>query len=148
MPSDSTITKMFATKRDWVLALISYCEGKPNYIDVVEHCNGFLNDASSTETMTLDEHSDTHQGFVYLALLKVGREKRYKIGKATSPNRRMGQIQLQLPERMELLHSIHTDDAFGIEGYWQRRFANKCTNGEWFELTATDVRAFKKRKFQ
>jgi hypothetical protein len=38
-----------------------------------------------------------------MGLLKLGREKRYKIGKAILVERRADQISLQLPEDLELV---------------------------------------------
>ena len=73
--------------------------------------------------------------------------KHYKIGKTFSVPRRHREIALELPEKLEPIHVIRTDDPSGIEAYWQRRFEAKCTNSEWFALSAEDVRIFKKRKF-
>lgn len=83
------------------------------------------------------------EGFVYL--IKSGRH--FKIGKANSVEARHRQIKLQLPEAAEVIHRIKTDDPYGIESYWHRRFAAKRLNGEWFALSAEDVRAFRRRKF-
>lgn len=81
-------------------------------------------------------------GSVYL--MQSG--KHYKIGFSGHVGRRAYEVALQLPERLEVIHEIETDDPEGIERYWHERFAAKRTNGEWFLLTSDDVTAFKRRK--
>lgn len=83
------------------------------------------------------------EGFVYL--IKSGRH--FKIGKANSVEVRHRQLKIQLPQAAEVVHRIKTDDPYGIESYWHRRFADKRLNGEWFALSAEDVKAFRRRKF-
>ncbi|MEX2316559.1 MAG: GIY-YIG nuclease family protein [Pirellulales bacterium] len=99
------------------------------------------------ESINESDHSngsfkDELSGYVYLA--KTGRH--YKIGKTNSSGRREYEIGLQLPEKLQMVHVIATDDPTGIEAYWHKRFDAKRKNGEWFELTREDVQAFKRRR--
>jgi len=144
----------FGSKRQFVMKILDYCESHAGYEDVAALCRAIA--ARQNEPQESDDFADasptnssdiTKEGYVYLGLLKLGREKRYKIGKAVLVERRRDQISIQLPEDLELVHAITTDDAYGIEDYWHRRFAAKNTKGEWFSLSRQDVEAFKRRKF-
>lgn len=120
--------------------LAACCKGKEEFADVPALLASHLEAAQSMRPGVNDGEQD---GFVYL--LKSGRH--YKIGRTNSTGRREYELAIQLPERVESVHSIRTDDPVGIERYWHERFADRHTNGEWFELSQSDVRAFKRRKF-
>jgi hypothetical protein len=56
------------------------------------------------------------------------------------------EVRVELPEALEPVHYIETDDPAGVENYWHRRSADKRLRNEWFALTPEDVRAFKRWK--
>ena len=72
----------------------------------------------------------------------------YKIGCTSNLERRIKEITVSMPETITLVHSIRTDDPSGIEAYWHKRFANHRANGEWFRLSAEDLKVFRRRVFQ
>jgi hypothetical protein len=127
--------------------LIAFCERVGHLDDVMQICQTILSAAPDSAAEIVSNDGDLVTGYVYLALMKVGREKRFKIGKANLVEQRARQVGVNLPEDLELIHAISTDDAYGIEAYWHKRFAEKRRGGEWFALTAEDVRVFKRRKF-
>ncbi len=126
--------------------LLAFCERTPGWPDVATLCRAMVATAPQTESETFDD-DELEEGFVYLALMRVGREKRFKIGKANLVEQRTRQVAVTLPEELELIHAIRTDDAYGIEAYWHSRFGAKRRSGEWFALTPQDVKTFKLRKF-
>jgi hypothetical protein len=136
------------SRQEMVQQLVAFCERTEGYADVIPICRSILVTAPEPAAVaSADDADEFVTGYVYLALMKVGREKRYKIGKANLVEQRTRQVAVNLPEDLELIHAISTDDAYGIEAYWHKRFAEKRRGGEWFELTVDDVRVFKRRKF-
>jgi hypothetical protein len=61
-----------------------------------------------------------------------------KIGRTSDLNRRIGELRIQLPFRVELFHSIATPNPIEIERHFHDLFASKRANGEWFRLTEED----------
>jgi hypothetical protein len=141
-PGHQPLTRL-GTVTERVELVRQYASNNPEYADILN----LLAEPESIDDTSVVETGALLDGFVYMGLLTVGREKRYKIGKTNLVARRTDQISVQLPEDLELVHAIRTDDATGIEAYWHRRFAAKRTKGEWFSLSRNDVSAFKRRKF-
>ena len=121
------VLKRLGTRHELVQRLSAFCERTGDWSDVVALCQTIV--TQSPEPASDDDGLET--GYVYLALMKVGRERRYKIGKANIVEQRARQIAVNFPEELELIHAIGTDDAYGIEAYWHQRFAGKRRGGEW-----------------
>jgi hypothetical protein len=142
LPNEKVFSRRFGTRAQLAKHVIGYCERIGDLDDVAEICASVAGSAGEAEEPA-DTGPEPEFGFVYL--LKSGRY--YKIGRTNALGRREYEIGLQLPEAANTVHTIKTDDPAGIESYWHRRFADRRKNGEWFELSADDVRAFKRRRF-
>lgn len=141
-PDPKTFRNRFGNKARLVETMQNFCAGRPEYIDIMSICLEVVPPRiAATERDTVD--SSINFGFVYL--IRSGRS--YKIGKTNSLGRRERELAIQLPEKSNTVHSIRTDDPVGIEAYWHNCFRDRRKNGEWFELTAADINAFKRRKF-
>lgn len=128
------------TKQDRIQKILKYCQEYQGFDDIVSHCNKVLQPINKEPDSTKSELDKV--GYVYL--LRHGTRNEFKIGRTNNPIRREGEIRLELPEEIKPIHYIETDDPSGIESYWHTRFAAKRKNGEWFLLTANDVKAFKR----
>lgn len=144
--SDSTIPSKNAFQRlglkaERVASVIAYCEATPGNDDVAAL---WQNIANGSTAVANGKAPASPTGYVYL--LKHGSRREYKIGRTNNPMRREGEMGIQLPETLQPIHYIMTDDPAGVERYWHLRFAGKRKVGEWFALTSDDVRAFKRWK--
>ena len=140
-PSHSTFER-FDGKRDIATRVRDWCLTHDDE-STADLCTAVL----STSTENVDDENPgistllNPVGYVYL--VQHGSRREYKIGRTNNTLRREGELRTELPEKLEPIHKIETDDPAGIESYWHRRFADKRKNGEWFALSADDVRAFK-----
>ncbi|MGP0067544.1 MAG: GIY-YIG nuclease family protein [Isosphaeraceae bacterium] len=141
-PSHSVFRRL-GLKPQRVSRVLAFCEGRPEYDDV---------GALWRELAVAEQPQDAYEGgsatpaVGYVYLFKHGSRREYKIGRTNNALRREGEIGIQLPEKLQPVHHIKTDDPAGIETYWHTRFADQRKEGEWFALTAADVRSFKRWK--
>jgi hypothetical protein len=122
--------------------VVEYCKRKEGMNDVIEICLPLL---KVEKEIVEDEIGVETEKIEFVYLMKSG--KYYKIGRSNDAERRAYDIRLQMPDKLDLIHKIKTDDSIGIEEYWHKRFKDKRKNGEWFELSRQDIEIFKRRKF-
>jgi hypothetical protein len=139
---NSKAFRRLGSKHEIAAKLLAFCLNRTGYEDVAEICRAVIAGAPAAAER-IEQQGKPRFGEVYL--LKSGRY--YKVGRTNVASRRGRALAIQLPERSALLHVIKTDDPDGIESYWHRRFGEKRKNGEWFNLNAADVDAFRRRKF-
>ena len=142
--ADSSLTNKLVFRR-WgdrnaLLAKVAEdCEGREHFLPVLE-----LLKRGASPSLEHRLESFRVKGFVYL----LRSDKHYKLGGTNAAGRRLRELAIQLPQKPNTMHVIDTNDPEGIEQYWHTRFAARREGGEWFALTADDVKAFKKRRFQ
>lgn len=107
---------------------------------VIDICQNILD--SDKPRLNPSDSSNIQIGEVYM--YKHGNRNHYKIGRSKDGVRREKELGPLLPERVEKIHTIPTDDPSGVEAYWHNRFKDKRLNGEWFDLNSDDIKAFKR----
>ena len=133
--AENTYWKHFCRKTDLLRRLKMWAEESPERAHVAK----LLPDAPDDEP-----ELPRDSGAVYL--LRWGQI--FKIGCSRNPDHRTTVIARGMPRSTRLVHVIATDDPYGVEAYWHRRFADRRIGGEWFRLSADEVAAFRARKTQ
>jgi hypothetical protein len=141
-PNDKVFARHFGSRSKLREMVVKYCRSHNGFEDIPNLC-GLIATNDDEESVITEKPATDIVGFVYL--MKHGRH--FKIGKTNATGRREYELAIQLPEKLQTVHIIKTDDPGGIEDYWHKRFAAKRGNGEWFALDSADVMAFKRRKF-
>jgi hypothetical protein len=143
-PNIVTLRRRLGTKPQMIEKVIDYCRDNNGFDDIIDICLPLCGSPNSSKELS-ESISDANEKIGHVYLLK--HDKVYKIGKSIDASRRYKDIKVQMPHKTEEIHVIKTDDPSGIEAYWHNRFKDKRLEGEWFKLSAYDVKAFKKRKF-
>jgi hypothetical protein len=136
-PSNTTFARL-GGKEKLLDAVFDYCQAHADHDDVL----ALLGSRAAVTTRIANREEKVATGFVYL--MKSGRH--HKIGRTVSVGSRERQLAIKIPVPPTTVHTIETDDPSGVEAYWHRRFADKRGEGEWFDLSPNDIKAFKRWK--
>lgn len=130
-------------KDQLISRVFAFCQGKREYVAVVRLLEPLVKPKASITTELTDLSSkESRYGFVYLIKERPGH---YKIGASDDPDRRVYEL-TKGPYKYSLESTIQTDDPYGVEAYWHKRYEGKAKRGEWYILNAADVKAFKRWK--
>lgn len=147
IPGPKALAGKVGGRAEAIRKVRNYCSSREHYSDVVAilaHEKVAADSEHGTGEAKSESGKLSPSGYVYL--VKSG--KLYKIGCSENHWRRKGELHKQTSEGITEIHTITAiDDAPGIEKYWHERFKEKRQHGEWFDLSAEDIGAFKKRKF-
>jgi hypothetical protein len=147
IPGPKAVAGKVGGRAEAIRKVRDYCSSKQDYADVAAI---LAQEAVAAEPENGTDENKSEAGKLrpsgYVYLVKSG--KLYKIGCSENHWRRKGELHKQTSEGITEIHTIAAiDDAQGIEKYWHERFKEKRQHGEWFDLSAEDISAFKKRKF-
>jgi hypothetical protein len=142
-PSEKTFRRI-GGKSKLLRAVVEFCRDKGAFDDVLGFCEIALQQLKQKQDTPALESPKARitTGFVYL--MKSG--PHYKIGRTNSLARREWELGIKIPVPPRTIHHVETDDPVGVEGYWHKRFDSKRGEGEWFNLSAEDVLAFRRWK--
>ena len=119
--------------------ILDYTYGKKGYKDVRDICNEIL---MKYDNSMSNEEGDSRSGYVYI--LKNGGRQEYKIGISDSIPKRGMQLSTLSPENLELIHSIKATSPKAVERFLHDKFNSKRIQGEWFNLSTSDIKWIKK----
>jgi hypothetical protein len=116
-PNDKTFGR-FGGQAGLIRRVPSYCREHGGFDDILQLCE-LEQSGQRREAVPNHGTSNSNPGG-YVFLVKSGRH--YKIGHSNSVGRREYELAIQLPERVQVVHQILTDDPAGIEAYWHQAF--------------------------
>jgi len=135
------VYKRFGSRFRLAARVLDFCKDRAELTDVVGLIEQYAS-ANKAKAQGEEPISDraTSYGFVYLV---KGHPGEYKIGRTNLVDRRLSELGATASIQQSLVHEIKTDDPTGIEAYWHKRFQDKRMRGEWFKLSAADVKTFR-----
>ena len=114
--------------------------------DLFGEQNNYNKTLKELECRKQDKEIKKSEGYVYL--FNIDKTNTYKIGITNDIEIRKKQIGLKMPYELIFLHSIKSDYTKEVEKELHKKFKKQRINGEWFELSLSDVDFIKEYKGQ